>query len=271
MNTKLAALKQRLSELAFARVTNSVAKDDRLLSFHHDGVTWWDDEPGFQDKWASLSRVEQRKAVPSYHFYFGFADGPTGNIHFDHKGHEYRVEDYPALGILTKQKALNPPSRGQWIVGTVVNPERPHFYRWTRCTEAEMVFAKFLVEGKTQFSDKDLHHLYVHRHISDGPSTNRLINMAQILLARNFDYYLKMRSDHGGECADPQVYSICQEYGDSEFWDMYRERALAERIDDSAFSFSSVIPKPAPQPIVERRSESELAPIGLNTPFANLK
>ncbi len=269
LNEAFEALKRRLSGLTFALVTNTVAKDENLMSFVYKGITTWNDEPGFEKRRSEISPNEWEKTDRSYHFFFGFAKSKTGDIHFDSKGHNYHREDYTDLGIHTKQRALTPPSRGNWIVGSAINSKKPHFYQWTRCTEQEKLFTEFLLAGKTKFSDDDRRRLNISRHISEGPGYNRLINMAMLLLVRDLDYFLKTRLRHGGDSIDYQVFEIANVY-DPELWEEYKGKALEQNLDP-VLKYSHLIPKPAPKPIVERRVDaSEPDPVGLNTPFADL-
>lgn len=275
MNTsgKFAVLKQYLSELTFARVRNAVAKDENLIAFtNRRGTTTYDDDPDFEERRREIGQKEWYETDRSYIFYYGFAEGTKGgDIHFDSKGHSYRNENFCELGVITKQQALNPPKRGCMIVGHVVNPERPHFCRWARCTESEKLFAEFVLGGKSHFSSEDLRQLYVHRHVSEGEHTNHLINMAMLLLAQDMDYYLDYRIRHGGNATDGQVHHVCVEMNfDPELWEKYKEKALTQNLDP-VLKYSALIPKPAPKPIIERRDVSDPEPVGIYTPFAGLK
>lgn len=270
MNEKFAVLRLHLSELVFAQVTNTVAKEEHLISFSKDRITYWKDEPDFAGTWKSMGPGQRRGSEASYDFYFGFAQSILGDIHFDSKGHRYNNNDFTGLGIITPQCALEPPTRCSWIVGCIDKTRadhvsRPHFHCWARCTEAEKLFAEHLSRGRTKFGEEELKRLFVGRHQHKEEGSNRLINMALLLLAGDLDYFLRHRQKHGGEWIDPQVFEVCEDF-DTNLWEKYKELALTQR------TYSTLIPEPAPQPIKELRADaadSDL--VGLSTPFTRLE
>ena len=271
MNENIEALRRYLQALTFAQVVYTVAKDSNLSSFKDvTGGTTYSEDPDFEDRRRQMSRSAWVKTEKSYSFYYGFVRARSGPIHFDSKGQANASEEYSGLGVFTKQNRLTPPNSGQWIVGSVVNPDRPHYFRWARCTEQESRFAEFMLSGKTSFTAGDLRRLFINRDISAGEVTNRLVNMAMILLAKDVDYYLDIRRRHGGKCVDAQVFGVCEKY-DLKFWEEYKRRALEQSLDP-VLKYSDLIPAPAPKPIVETRGNaSDPEPVGINTPFADLK
>lgn len=260
-----------LEVLTFARVTNPVVKDEKLFHFTDArGISHWDDEPDFIECRYEMSSEQWHRVEKSYHFYFGFAHTTTGDIHFDSKGHHHQLECYTGLGIMTKQFAMNPPTRGTWIVGiTEPGKKGQHFRQWARCTESEKLFAEFVLSGKKNFSSEDRRRLCISRHISQGESSNRLCNMAMLLLARDLNYFLDTRMRHGGGCVDGQVFELCETF-DYELWKEYEERARAQNLDP-ALKYSEYIREPAPRPIIEQRVGGKVEnQVPLNTPFAKL-
>ncbi len=257
MSIKLEMLKEHLRGLTFACVTKTVTKEENLISFRNKrGFTTFAHGRDFRAHREVFTNPEWERAERAYEFYYGFSISPTGDIHFDSRGRALDP-NFAHLGIETLQNRSCPPRRRSWIVGRLEVSGRLHFWDWVLCTEAEMLFVKFLREGKTRFSSDDLRRLCVSRHISEGESTNRLLNMAMLLLARNLEYFLDLRMQHGANCADPQVYEICMEY-DRELWDEYKQRALAQKLD-RVLKYSELIPEPREvvwtpsQPVVEER------------------
>ncbi len=266
---KVQELKQHLSALTFAQVTNVVVKDEDVIAFTDKrGTTIWDDDPWFHDMKREYSPREWKRVEKSCTFFFGFAQGASGAIHFQSKG-QVDCEDLSGMGVFTHQNRSLSPRVGAWVVGHVIQSKRgPHFFQWAQCEEEEMIFADYLL-GRKKFparpSSEDLSRLCISRHISRGESgTNHLLNMAMILLRRDFDYYLDMRKRHGGECADSQVYGVSEKY-DPELWEAYKSKALDQRI------YSRLIPEPAPRPIVDRMNSAEGSAVPLSTPFAGLE
>lgn len=277
MNGKTEVLKVFLNELTFARVRNTVAIDDNLLEFvDESGTTIRRENTDFQTKRRGFRRNEWDKVERSYSYYLGFAESTRGgDIHFDSKGHSYQNENFCELGVFTKQHHFNPPARGMLIVGNIVDPARPHFCKWARCSEAERLFVEFFLGRKKRFSPEDLHQLYVNRHISEGKQSDRLVSMAMLLIARDLKYFLDYRERHGTSI-DEVVSNICTQFGEESLWEQYVEGALEQvrRHDDRDESpqlyYSQQIPRPAPEQIKDFQNYRQGKAAGLVTPFADL-
>ncbi len=272
---KIDKLKQRLSHLVFAQVSFTSAKDTEIISFRNQrGITVWNDDPYFEQdlKNARNSTVGLREV--SYHFYYGFANDTDGWIHFDSKGHVHDDKDYAHLGILTEQHALTPPPNGTWIVGSVLNPSsKPHFCKWSRCTEEEKTFAEFLHSGKTRFSVHDLRQLNIRR-MDDGRLNLRLGHIAKLILERDPDYFLDHRDRHLRPEIDEEIWDLCQEFEEPELWGQYTEKALElvrqrhDRDKYPQYYYSKWIPRPAPKPVEDCLNGR--SSVGLSTPFERL-
>ena len=269
MMTKLEELKKHLSGLTFARITSVIANDGDVFAFEDKcGRTVYDYDPDFEARRTEFSPGDWEKADKSYKFFYGFALGPNGDIHWSSKGQRGEYGGITGLGINTNQNRLHPPRKFRWMVGRTVNPDKPHFWEWDLCTESEVLFAKFMLAGKTHFSSEDQRRLYINRHISEGEHTNRLVNMAMLLLARDLDYFLGFRMRHGGVNVDSQVFELCEQY-DIAIWEEYKARALAQDIDP-ALKYSTLSPAPAPK-VIKDNISGVGETIGLNTPFAGLQ
>jgi hypothetical protein len=262
---------QRLRELTFAQVTNSIFTDEKLFAFKGtDGGTWWDTDPGFMEERRKFSPEAWRANDKSYRFYYGFALAGGISTHFDSIGHSRsRGHDYVGLGFVSDQHELNPPNRGIWIVGSVRQGEKgPHFFNWARCTEAEKNFAALALSGQTTFSPLELDSLRTPPGVS-AESDDWLVHMARLLLAMDVGYYLGRRTQVGGQEVDGIVLRICSTYGSLDLWEEYEKSAREQRIPDK-LKYSRWIPAPAPKPIHERRDNGDPNPVGLSTPFAGL-
>lgn len=245
-STKFQLVQQRLAGLTFAQVTYTKARYNE----------------------------EKQAGCENSTFFFGFAQTDPGSLHFpnsaihfdSNRKPDYEMRDYCGLEIATNQNYNNPPEKDVWIVGSVIKKaDRPHFHTWAICTPQEKVFADYLNSGKKQFSKEELRKLRYNRHHTDVLRSNHLMNLALLILAHDFEYFLKQRPSDP-ELVDMQVFSICDAFS-LELWDEYREKVLygnrSERI------YTNFIPEPAPVPITERRYQNQVA-VGINTPFVKL-
>lgn len=242
MNTppKVEVLKCHLGELTFARIDRVIAKSKDLRSFKaRDGVIIRSENPEFERERSLFTEIEWPEVEKTFEHYFGFARSETEDIYFQART-QSRDDNFCCLGITTRQNRLILPKDGSLIVGRwSLTPKGKRFQRWALCSEEERLFTEFLL-GKRSFAELPQDRIQKLKSLciiveEDVPNT-RLMSLAALLILRDFEYFLDLRSLHGGLVVDYEVKSICEEF-DLGLWEGYKRQASAQGV------FSALVPR----------------------------
>ena len=258
---RLESLKISLRGLVFTQVSRIVARTEDMLCFQPKGdSTQYDDEPFFGKNWFDLTPKQRDDAEKSYRFYYGFT---TEGIHFSSKSFSEEASSGILGGLSHVGYRINPPKKETWVCGTLYKQNAigkgPAFCFWNVRPVQCKIFADLML-GRTRIEQQDAGQLIIGEGIE---SNHSLLHLVLALYFRDLGYFLFSRRNGETEAMDSAVKNIADTY-DPSLWMQYVAKAEGQRV------YSSLIPKPAPKPIVHVRDASYGQQVGLSTPFVDL-